>query len=307
MQFSLPYIDQPPDFWESLAGEFTANIWEVYFPIQHHILPTGRPMQLSQHLASFLEKSILPKAVLLNPIIFPKPFEELKDLIINELYLLHKQYGIKKATVSNLLLCKYIKQELPYYEVSGSILMRINDIAQIDYLDNCVDSITLDTSIIRNLNRMKALRKCFTKTIKLLVNEGCLLYCPFRVQHFYEMSMEEISFPQSLCQDLLQDKPWLGLESAWILPQHLYFYEGLYDIIKLAGRVTLQAPEKYRRVFNAYLSNKELSPHEIGCGPGGCREDITITADFFYKTITCDKNCSQCQTCRLYYEKHVKR
>ncbi len=33
--------------------------------------------------------------------------------------------------------------------------------------------------------------------------------------------------------------------------------------------------------------------------------DIPITDEFFYKTITCDKNCTTCDFCEQYYLDHA--
>ena len=301
MKFSLPYIDQPVSFWNELSYEFGEWIQEIFFPMGDHVAPSGRPSQTVHHLYAFLEKSDLPKTVLINPIVLPEPLERLEEPILNELILLDQHYGIRSATVSDLLLCKFIKKSLPSHRVSGSVLMRINSPEQIPYLQQYTDSISLDTAIIRDLHRIQAIRECYPGKIKLIVNEGCLPGCPFRVQHFYEMN-SDLAHPESLCEALLNDMPWLRLKSAWILPQHLHFYEGLYDIIKLAGRVTLQNPKKYVKVFRAYLDQKSLPANEIGCGPGGMINNVPISDDFFYQTITCDKNCSKCDICKTYFK-----
>ena len=304
MKFSLPYIDQPVPFWKQLSQDFGNHIAEIYFPMADHIIPSGRPVQKMHHIYSFLENIQCPKTVLINPIVLPQPLEHLEDSLINELINLNKTYGVENATVNDLHLCKTIKTKLPFYKISASVLMRINSPEQIPYLERVVDSISIDTTIIRDLKKIGAIRDCYSGSIKLIVNEGCLPGCPFRIQHFYEMN-SDLPHPASLCEKLLEELPWLRLKSAWILPQHLHFYDGLYDIIKLAGRVTLKEPNKYMKVFQAYLEQTPLSPHEIGSGPGGLDKKIPISDEFFYQTITCDKNCSQCDICKCYYDSHA--
>jgi len=304
MKFSLPYIDQPIKFWQEFASQYREFIFEIYFPMGEHIVPSGRPQQPLTQLYSFLERADLSKAVLVNPIVLPKPVTRLKDEILNELLLLHQYYGVNQVTVSDLQLAEIIKKELTQYQVSASVLMRIYSPEQIPYLQNSVDSLAPDTAIVRDLQRLQALREAFPGQIKLIVNEGCLPGCPFRTQHFFEMS-SDLPLPASLCQNLLRAHPWLRLKSAWILPQHLYFYDNLYDIIKLAGRVTLQNPAQYLRVFQAYLERKSLGAHEIGTGPAGLTTALPISAEFFYQTITCPKNCETCSFCREYYEKYT--
>lgn len=302
-EMSLPYIDQPSPFWYNLTSEFKDFVKEVYFPIREDIMPSGRPSQPNLYLYDFLEKIHLPKAVLINSMIIPQPIEKVKDLLINELFLLNQYYGIQRVTVKDLQLCELIRNELPFYKINASVLMGIQTSEQLIYLQNIADELTPDTAIIRDMLRLQQIRKLFPKTIKLIVNEGCLPHCPFRVQHFYEMG-SGLTHPASLCQNLLKQYPWLRLKSAWILPQHLHFYDGLYDIIKLAGRVTLQNPEKYKKVLKAYCNQTEISANEIGTGPAGMTENLPITDEFFYQTITCDKNCCHCTFCKDYYEKY---
>ncbi len=303
MKFSIPYIDQDLSFWNNLEHHFQEHIDEIYFPIGAHVCSSGRPRQPQSHLYTFLLRSRLPKTVLINPIILSKPIEEIQEGIFTELRRLHQNYGLTKVTVSDLRLARFIKTNLKQYIVCASILMGISETEQINYIKDAVDSIVPDTSVVRNMRKLRALRSSFSGPIKLIVNEGCLAGCPWRIQHFYEMGVN-LPLPASLCQDHLNQNPWLRLKSAWILPQHLHLYDGLFDVIKIAGRVTLQNPEKYMRVFNAYLNRSPLAANEIGSGPAGVMTNIPITEEFFHQTITCAKNCTECTICQDYYEAH---
>lgn len=304
MKFSLPYIDQELSFWDGLAREYKNHIEEIYFPLSNTIISSGRPVQPHIHLYPFLEKADVPKAVLINPIILQKPFEQIEHDVLQELHFLKQYYGITKVTVTDLLLCKSIKTHFNDFHISASTLMQINSSEKIYYIRHYVDCITPDTSVLRNLKKLKEIRDTFHGSLKIIVNEGCLPACPFRIQHFFEMC-SNIDYPRSLCRDLLNDFPWLRIKSSWVLPQHLHLYDGLSDIIKLDGRVTLQNPKKFLKVFKAYLERTPLPPNEIGCGPAGMIKDIPISEKFFYTTIACEKKCSHCRICQDYYEKYI--
>ncbi|MBN1997919.1 hypothetical protein JW935_10230 [candidate division KSB1 bacterium] len=101
-----------------------------------------------------------------------------------------------------------------------------------------------------------------------------------------------------MCLELLDEKPWLRLTGSWILPQHLYMYNGVYDKLKLSGRVTLQNPDYYREVFSAYINREPRRPHRIGGGPVCGTLDRHIDDVFFEKTLYCDKNGESCGFCR---------
>ncbi|MEM2145019.1 MAG: hypothetical protein QW279_06645, partial [Candidatus Jordarchaeaceae archaeon] len=163
-------------------------------------------------------------------------------------------------------------------------------------------AITPDNSLVRDLAGLRQLRAAFSGEIRLLVNEACLPGCLYRTQHFYEMGYGNF-FPQSLCQPLLKAHPWLRLTGAWILPRHLAYYDGLYDTLKLAGRVTLQAPHRYLAVLAAYIRREPLLPREIGGGPASLLEPIDMPDELFAHILHCDKNCHNCTVCHDYYQR----
>jgi len=92
------------------------------------------------------------------------------------------------------------------------------------------------------------------------------------------------------------------LTGSWVLPQHLHLYEGVYDELKLAGRATLQDPEKYFKVLNAYITGEPLAPNEIGGGPAAVLEPIDVNEDFYSHTMKCSNQCHRCDMCRKYYD-----
>jgi hypothetical protein len=99
----------------------------------------------------------------------------------------------------------------------------------------------------------------------------------------------------------------MRLTGGWVLPQHLPLYDGLYDELKLAGRVTLQDPGRYRQVLEAYVHRFPLFPNEIGGGPAAVLESMEIDEEFFAHTLRCGHRCPECQRCRDYYDRALGR
>lgn len=79
-------------------------------------------------------------------------------------------------------------------------------------------------------------------------------------------------------------------------------YDGIYDELKLAGRVTLRDPKKYLTVLDAYIQRKPLPPNEIGGGPASMLEPIDIIEEFFAQTLHCGHQCQTCTICQKYYQ-----
>jgi collagenase-like PrtC family protease len=300
-QWAIPYVDQPPEFWERLSGQLGEHIREVYFPISSKIIGSGRPMQPEFHLKAFLNSGHFKGAVLINPIVLSAPVEYFIDPIIQELDFLLEHYPISGITVSNLDLAKWIHGNYPDVPLTASILMDIHKPIQVEMLGDVFDCLVPSSRIMRDVTALRQIREAFKGKIRLIVNEACISGCPYRVQHFYEMCSDNM-ISRALCDSMLRDMPWLRLTGAWVLPQHLHLYEGVYDELKLAGRATLQDPEKYFKVLNAYITGEPLAPNEIGGGPAAVLEPIDVDENFYSHTMSCANQCHKCDMCRRYYD-----
>jgi len=300
-QWVIPYIDQPPEFWKNLSGQLGAFVREVYFPISSKIIGSGRPMQPEFHLNAFLNSGYFNGAVLINPIILGAPVEFFIDSILQELDFLLEHYPISGITVTNLDLAKWIHGNFPEIPLTASILMDICKPNQVEMLGDMFDCLVPSSRIMRDITALRHIREAFKGKIRLIVNEACVPGCPYRVQHFYEMCSDNM-ISRALCDDMLKAMPWLRLTGAWVLPQHLHLYEGVYDELKLAGRATLQDPAKYFKVLNAYIAGEPLAPNEIGGGPASLLTPVDIDPDFYRHTMECSNQCHNCDICRKYYE-----
>ncbi|MBN2103543.1 hypothetical protein JW835_05825 [bacterium] len=298
--WTIPYIDQPPEFWQDLNTHCGEWIDEVYLPMPSDIVSSGRPLQPEVHVMDFLKHSPFKISVLLNPVIFSRPLHEISGQITAQLKTMVSEYRIHSVSVSNITLAEMIKKNIPQLVLNASVLLDIWSPAQLEYINDVFDILVPSSRIVRNMPALKAMKKGFKGQIKLIVNEGCLPHCVYRNQHFYEMG-SGIDNPRSLCRELIDKKPWLRLTGSWILPQHLYLYNGVCDTFKLSGRVTLQNPDYYKEVLTAYIKRQARRPHRIGGGPVCGSLNMHIDDAFFKKTLYCNKDCQSCVLCREKY------
>lgn len=303
--FSIPYVDLPIAFWEKMALQYKSNIKDVYFPMEENVIGTGRPLQPNKFLKKFLESQVLPVSVLINPVVLQTPFEVVKDKLLKCIGKYMLVYNIKGITIANLSLAKEVKKYFPEIELTASTLMDISNEQQLVMIENVFDVLVPSSRVLRDRKKLQSLKAGFPGKIRILVNESCLSSCVYRTQHFFEMSNPEISHPCSLCNELLEQYPWLSLTGSWILPQHLVLIDGLYDELKLAGRVSLANPDRYFYVFSSYVNRTNLQPHEIGGGPASVNVPAIIDSDFYKITLECDKNCKRCFYCRDYWHKKI--
>jgi hypothetical protein len=302
----IPYIDQPLDFWTKIHEAFDGHIRNVYFPLPSGVIGSGRPIQPKKHLHELLRRSPFALSVLANPVTLPEPLEIVAPRVIEELRLLAGEFGVAEVTVTDIRLAERIRCELPRLALVASSLMGIERPDQLLALSGVCDGLVPSTRILRDLPALERLRRAFPGRLRLIVNEGCLPSCPFRVQHFYEMTMP-LQHPKSLCDDFLRRTPWLRLTGSWVLPQHLRFFEGLYDELKLSGRVTLRDERDYLRVLSAYVHRLSLTPDLIGGGPASVLEPIEVTESFYAETLRCGRHCQDCRVCRSYYDQALER
>ncbi len=302
----IPYVDQSLEFWEEIRDRFGEWVKEVYFPVPDGRFASGRSRQPQRFLVEFLRYASLPKGVLLNPIVLPRPVERLMPEMLSTLHWLQDDFGVRRVTVTNATLARLLKETLPNWHVTASVLMGVASPAQAWLLQEHVDAITVDTRLVRDRDGLSALRLAFSGEVRMLVNEACLPGCLFRTQHFYEMGYSE-DLPESLCQQMLEERPWLRLTGAWVLPRHLGYYDGLYDTLKLAGRVTLRDPARYMKVLSAYVDRAPILPRDIGGGPASPVEAIDVSDEWFEFVLHCDKRCHVCSVCQEQYGEALRR
>jgi MoaA/NifB/PqqE/SkfB family radical SAM enzyme len=299
-RWSLPYIDQPIGFWDELQEDHGPFIADVYFPLPGGIIGSGRPPLPDAHVDSFLRRCGLRKSVLLNAVTLPQPVDDIAPAIIEALRRLNGEFGICRATIANLQLAARIRSAMPDWSLTASVLMEIGDAFQARLLNGLCDTLVPASRVVRDMPALKSIRAAYHGHIRLLVNEACLPGCPYRTQHFHEMA-SGVPEPKSLCAELLHEQAWLRLIGSWVLPQHLHLYDGVYDELKLAGRVTLQDPARFRHVFESYLRRRPLQPHEIGGGPSSVVTPMHIGEEFFAYTLECGRRCHECTRCPDYY------
>jgi len=299
--WALPYIDQPLEFWEHLSQSWGDHIKEVYFPLDPGVIGSGRPSLPSAHMSEFLQSGPVPKAALLNAVTLPGPVKSTAGAVIEELRRLHGQYGLAGATVANLKLAEEVHAALPDLPLTASVLMDITQPNQALMINDVCEVLVPGARVMRNLPALRDLKIAFKGRIRLLVNEACLSACPYRLQHFHEMCTG-VAEPESLCDSLLDREPWMRLTGAWVTPQYLHHFDGVFDELKLAGRATLEEPQRYLEVFGAYVRREPLLPCDIGGGPASVLEPIDMPEELYLFTLHCGQRCHECRRCEDHYQ-----
>jgi collagenase-like PrtC family protease len=231
----------------------------------------------------------------------------------------HKTHGLDSVIIANPLLIRKVKKEIPTIEVITSAF------SEIDCLNRAIffarfgaDTLTLN-GLNRDLETLKEIKENTNAKIRLMVNEGCIWKCPFRVFHnnyTSHASKEErppIDFCGQSCIGLRKYYPFLILTSDWILPQWLKYYKKITLYFKIVGR-TMPREWIVKRTIDYMKENYEGNLLELveSALPPFVREfKWNIPAKyfdekFFKKVTSCNKNCFSCKYCIELMEKILK-
>ena len=303
------------------------NIEEVYFSGPQEYFGSGRVVEKVTiediiKVIKFCKENRIKTNLLLNStcegIDWYSPLNVSKVLKLIEI--LHLENGLDGVTIANPLFIQKIRKEFPKLEITASVLSQIDSVQRAMFFKNFgCNVITPDRDINRNLKLLKEIKEVGFE-LKLMVNEGCLFKCPYRIFHFNLIShwSKEGIIPKDYfffnCQEITKMDPSQILKSQWINPENLEKYKETTNYFKITGRtrttewilntVTVYMKEELegnlldimdsnldyvKNKFGAYINNKEL-------------EKIK----FFEKVLDCNKNCFKCKFCEELAKKVVK-
>lgn len=143
--------------------------------------------------------------------------------------------------------------------------------------------------------------------IELLVNEGCLYQCPFKLSHDAGIAVNcqgkaSWDLPEALgCIAALRANPARLFKSPFIRPEDLGHYRQTADLFKICGRTL--GPAFLRQTVGSYINGRhegnlldlldaiEWLSRELFI------DNSLLPADFLDTVVACDKQCAACGIC----------
>lgn len=323
MKFSVGYQFFHNDMFIDAVLKNSMNIKEVYFSWGD--IPNGRksddfskfPQTLATKInqLSRLKDNGIKLNLLLNGNCYGKYaqsrsfFNKLGDTI----EYLKENVSVDSVTTTSPLIAKFVKQNFPDTEVRASVNMEIGNAQGMDYIADLFDSFYLKREYNRDLNKIKSARDwCDENGKKLygLGNSGCLNFCSAHtfhdnlVSHESEIAEMDNAYQfegqcwQYLKNDVKRDS-WLRITN-FIRPEDVNKYDGLFDGLKLATRVSnnpIGIIEAYCK--GSYSGNIPdlLEPNHAGLFYPEIIENKIIPDGFAETVLNCDKNCKECGYC----------
>ena len=243
--------------------------------------------------------------------------------VLNTVDEVGEKFGLTSVTTTSPNLAHLVKVNFPDLEIRASVNMGVGTKNAVDFLSEDFDGFYLARELNRDLPALQALSdyvRSLGKKRYILLNSGCLNYCPARSYHDNLVAHEEeiasrdnaVVF-RGLCADALSkpenQKRVLSLLNL-VRPEDLALYEGLADGYKLATRVS-PSPETILSAYaEGHYSGNLLDltePDHAGHFYPVVIENSRLPEGFGKQVSHCSKNCASCGYCvRAYEEAAVK-
>jgi collagenase-like PrtC family protease len=122
----------------------------------------------------------------------------------NSNYFLKKIYSSKNGIiVANDLLKNYLRKNYPKFKVVASICFCKKKIKDYERMLEEYDQVVLHPDLNRDINFILKIEKGKRKKLSILVNEHCIMNCPYRKKHYHLISkehlMESLSKKRDFC------------------------------------------------------------------------------------------------------------
>lgn len=129
-------------------------------------------------------------------------------------------------------------------EVVVSVIAGIDSVRKARFYEELgADRLILDISVNRNFGLLAAIREAVHCDLELMVNDGCLLHCPYRYYHYnagshasQEGDIFYMDYPVLKCTMHRLRDPIEFIRMPWIRPEDLKEYTAYADVFKIAGR-----------------------------------------------------------------------
>jgi collagenase-like PrtC family protease len=226
--------------------------------------------------------------------------------------------GLKNVIVTHPLYILEIRRNIPGLTIESSVNCYVKTMEHALYLrDLGVDIITIDRDINRDLELIGRIKEKAGLPIRIMLNEGCLRNCPFRVAHYNFLSHMPFMKRGDRCVTESLDKMGLYILSRYpekvfsipFIPPHcLKEYIDVVDFFKLSTRVF--STERIEKCLLAYR-NQNYNGNLLDLLDSSCLSYFdfidyrSVRGKFWRSMRNCKMACESCSYCKRLLKKTV--
>jgi collagenase-like PrtC family protease len=183
-------------------------------------------------------------------------------------------------------------------QVNTSILHFINSNSMIEFLPKYYSRILIDNNINRQITKLESIIKSTKLPVEILVNNPCIINCPFQIEHYELVGSQEKELIIPKCPEV---NPYLYyFKSTFIRPKDVDYYNKdlKVDLFKLNGRDF--STKQILQQFDCYLNKQESFVQDyvniFNTGINIKCQDLDGYFEFI-KCKFCSGNCFSCGKC----------
>ena len=231
---------------------------DIYGTAPHSVVGAGRPSILltdvnEEEITEYISKVHKNKMKFSYALNAPCMNNMEYDPHYHKELLKHLQWisdiGADNVIVTIPFLIQLIKEQFPKLKVRVSTISHVNSVNRAKFYESLgADEITPDVMINRDFKTLEKMRKAVKCNIVLLVTDGCLYECPFRLYHYNTLGHASQTYQQFErryidtcvlnCSIIKFTNPTEVIKCRWIRPEDLSHYEAIgINSFKIAGRM----------------------------------------------------------------------
>lgn len=331
--FSIPYNN---DFKGTtyLIKKYKNEIDEVYFAPNPQIIGSGRGEKSNEYYDEYIKELIkeahrnnVKANMVINPIGYSEKYADKNEMnkIIDYVSMYSNIYSLDYVTLTNPILAKALSKSVRDTKLVASVNMFISNYESVRKAKQLgLSEIYIDRDRNRDLKFIKNIKESFPEMkIRIMLNEGCLPNCLFRISHFDCLAIlkddEEIGKYNNQhfelgCHESYNADKSLFLKTPIIRPEELKYYDGIADKFKLVGRTTSTRINEMR--LRAYIERSYDGDFGIFSDNPSFRKVMTeqkisiqnkkISDEFAASRFDCTKDCNVCQRCKTEFDNAVE-
>lgn len=235
-----------------------------------------------------------------------------------------REVGVQSVVCASPFLVDLVK-ELGF-EACTSLMQHIRSEVSVRYYEDLhYDRILVCEDDIRNVDLIESLAGSTRLPLEVIVDNCCLMECPFRLTHLNSEGIRHHDFHAGLrhymsaysrqCKQLWHQDPTRFLQASWVRPEELPKLKALgVDLFKMGGRglpsaaiVAKLAIYKTASWGGSVLDY--LKPYEDPVGFFGIEHIENRSLDDFFQFFfsgNCSRRCGMCGHCKRWAEQAVR-
>jgi hypothetical protein len=264
-----------------------------------------------QRMLELFQEIKVPYKILVNDI-YNKYVLDNPHVVCSKLDYYSKYCEIQSVVVADFTIMNLISQQTKDYNfcLSTNAYRSINELLQLVTLNGDDANIT-EIVVNRDFNRDVATINLMHKSKLLkdkrkifMINEGCVLNCPYRESGDIEISLNVGNFNihHHGCNVIKQKDPWLFLTAPFLTKGMIESEPYVDHVYKIAGRN--KDTSYLASIFEYFLEDGDLRLSEynnLNQIPEVFLNSLDAHPSFVKDVMECDKICANCKKCSKFY------